>query len=190
MSLLLFVLCEQKNFSITKHLLSFLSYKDYMSLILACKTWRNYFQKNFKLLEAKIFKEQYHSNITQLIFQEVRNSPDILWYATNIFGWIMSAFSIIQNYIISYNQIPKDLKKYYLLERAFIAFGDSYKISIDNITYFCCPNTKLIQINHKKTCKCCLEDTQTTSDPFHLIISYDEQSFNVETFLCIVCSLQ
>lgn len=179
------LLSSVKYYSVIEILLSYLSYQDLQNLLLVCKDWRQYFTKNSKSLQEKIFQEKLETGATKIIFQKLTNSSDILWYSTNTTGWLMSSFCLKRQYI-SYKTIPRQLKKFYLLERAFLVFGDRYKIAIDNITYHFCPKKNIIQVNHDKICTCCLDST-SSADPVHLEISYTDEDYEIKTIVCLVC---
>ena len=170
-------------FPLIEILLSYLSYRDIQKLLLVCKKWRQYFAKNSKTLKTRIFQEKLETSVTKIIFQELSNSTDILWYSSNITGWLLSSFTLKREYI-SFENIPKKLKKFYLLERAFIAYSNQYKIAIDNTTYSFCPKKSIIQIDHNKVCTCC---TSSPADPLHLEISYSDKGYEITTISCLVC---
>ena len=180
--------CNSKNSTIIIHLLSFLSYEDLQQLLIVCKDIRHFFQKNPIYLEKKIFEEKLNTQITRLLFTEEINNKCILWYSSNITGWIMSTFSFNFNYL-NLDNIPETLKKYYILEKYFLKYGNTFKICVDNITYFFCPKTQTIQLNHLKICQCCIE-YKSTGDPWHLLIYYDNNKIRSEFIWCFLCSLQ
>ena len=176
------LLHNSDNFAILEILLTYLSYGDIQKLLLVCKDWRDYL-KNSKTLKKRIFQEKLETSVTTLIFQELGSSTDILWYCSNITGWLLSTFTLNREYI-PFENIPKKLKKFYLLERSFIAYKNLYKIAIDNVTYTFCPKQFIIQIDHKKACTCCLS---SLADPWHLSISYSDTDFQITPFLCPFC---